>query len=216
MITRRTPTRWPFIVSLIAGFSIILNIVIGANVWNRSIVVAVPDGDTLQLADGRRVRLRSIDAPEKDRCMAHEARTLLESTVLHTHIRLKDTLTDSYGRILAVAFMGNKNLNAMMLEKGLARHFSSGTNYDNLLGSVSNNAKNLKLGVFSEVCKSSTPKNNCVIKGNLRSGIQTYYLPSCDAYDQVIVDESYGDQWFCSEQEATGAGFLKAIQCPSN
>ncbi len=202
--------------SVIAGvlaISLIGNAILLLQSYRRDIVSQVVDGDTLQLADGRRVRLRSIDAPEKDRCMATEARSTLETIALHKHIRLEETLTDTYGRILAVAFIGSTNLNQLLAKNGLARHFSSGSNYDNLLSNESNSAKKSGMGIYSDTCRSSDPHDSCTIKGNLRSGVKTYYLPSCDAYDQVIVDEAYGDQWFCTEKEAIDTGFGKAKGC---
>ncbi len=208
------------------GVSLLLNIILSFDIWNRSVVKSVPDGDTLQMTDGRRVRLRSIDAPEKDRCMATEAQKFLESHALNRHLRLKESMTDSYGRVLAIAIVEDLPawigymtksfdplLNRVMVQSGLARHFSSGSNYDTLLGSTSNKAKNSSLGIYSDTCRSATAKNNCVIKGNLRSGEKTYYLPTCRDYDQVIVDESYGDSWFCSETEAIQQGFSQSARC---
>jgi Staphylococcal nuclease homologue len=158
--------------------------------------------------------------------MASEAQKTLESVALHRHLRLKETMTDSYGRVLAIAIIEDfpawigymtksfdPLLNRMMVKQGLARHFSSGSNYDNLLNSGSNIAKKSKLGIFSDTCRSVIPKNNCTIKGNLRSNIKTYYLPSCEAYDQVIVDEAYGDKWFCTESDAIQAEYIKSGRC---
>lgn len=48
---------------------------------------------------------------------------------------------------------------------------------------------------------------------NVETGVKTYYLLSCDQYDQVIVDEAYGDGWFCGEEVAVEAGFGKAGGC---
>ncbi len=218
--------RFRIFVGIGFSLSLLLNSMLALNLWNRSVVVAVPDGDTLQLRDGRRVRLRSIDAPEKDRCMAIEAQNTMEAIALHRHLRLKETMIDSYGRVLAIAVVEDipgwigymtgsfdPLLNRVMVRQGLARYFSSGSNYDNLLSNESNSAKNLKIGIFSDTCRSVTPRNNCTIKGNLRSNVKTYYLPTCAAYDQVIVDESYGDDWFCTEQEATEKGFIKSAHC---
>lgn len=190
-------------------------------------MIAVPDGDTLQLQDGRRVRLRSIDAPEKDRCMATEAQQRLEKAALNRHVRLKEPLTDSYGRILAIVIVEDLPgwlgymtksydalLNRVMITKGHARYFSSGSNYDNLLSKESNIAKTLHLGIHSDACKSLKPTDSCTIKGNLRSGKKTYYLPTCTTYKQVLVDTAYGDQWFCTEDEAKALEFEKSMHCP--
>ena len=47
----------------------------GANVLASGIVASVTDGDTLRLADNRRIRLAQIDAPElpADECYSEQA-----------------------------------------------------------------------------------------------------------------------------------------------
>ena len=197
----------------IAFCSLLLNLYFVYSNYSRFVVREVIDGDTLQLNDGRRVRLRSIDAPEESRCMASEARKTLTDVVLNRHISLKDTMTDSYGRILAVVYLRKTNVNELMLNFGHARYFSSGTSYDPLLKAAADLAKSKKLGIYSVLCRSSTPKNTCDIKGNIRGGEKTYYLPGCRDYDQVVVDEAYGDVWFCSESEAKMKEFAISKRC---
>ncbi|OGK12986.1 hypothetical protein A3C98_03275 [Candidatus Roizmanbacteria bacterium RIFCSPHIGHO2_02_FULL_37_15] len=65
------------------------------------------DGDSFDLKDGRRIRLLSLDAPEKNRCFYPESRERLKSLILNKKVRLKDVLTDDYGRNLANVFAGN-------------------------------------------------------------------------------------------------------------
>ena len=48
---------------------------------------------------------------------------------------------------------------------------------------------------------------------DIASGEKTYYLPSCRDYNQVIVDEAYGDEWFCSEIDALDQKFIKSKRC---
>ena len=55
---------------------------------------------------------------------------------------------------------------------------------------------------------------NCVIKGNISSsGEKIYHLPGCLSYDKTIINESAGERWFCSEDEAVNAGWRKAKNC---
>jgi len=53
---------------------------------------------------------------------------------------------------------------------------------------------------------------NCVIKGNIgyNTGEKIYHLPGCECYDATIIDERYGEKWFCTEKEAISAGWRKA------
>lgn len=197
--------------------SLLLNVFLWKQAVSRSIVVSVPDGDSLDLADGRRIRLLGIDAPERGRCMADEARTFLTGQVLGRHIRLKEPVTDDFGRVLAHVFVGQTLVSQLMLKEGLARYtFSAGSKsqYGIALKSAVDQAKAAKRGIWSDICRNTDPKGDCVIKGNIRSGKKTYFLPDCPNYSDVIVEESFGDAWFCSENEAKAAGFAKPQYCP--
>lgn len=203
---------------LAIGFTLALlgNILFAVNNWQRNIVVSVPDGDSLQLKDGRRIRLLGIDAPEKGRCMASEARAKLVELAQGRHVRLKNIATDSYGRMLAnVLATDGGLLQRALLAAGLARNRSSVSNpYNQVLKDSQEVAKAAKLGIWSDTCRGQTPvSEDCTIKGNTRAGERFYYLPTCKQYDQVLVDRAFGDSWFCSEQEAKKAGFTKAATC---
>ena len=222
------------IVVLIAGISLLLNIVLISQNYARTRVVSVPDGDSVQLADGRRVRLLGIDAPERDRCMAEEARNKLISLAKGKHVRLKDIVTDDYGRVLAIVIVENfptwfsymksriqglplnpdPLVNRVMLASGLAKYtFSASEAYKETLKTTYEKAREQKLGIFSPACRSTEPTGDCLIKGNVKEGKRTYHVPGCDNYTQTIIDESFGDHWFCNETEAKTAGFMKASGC---
>ncbi len=56
--------------------------------------------------------------------------------------------------------------------------------------------------------------SNCLIKGNIGStGEKIYHLPGCGSYDKTKIDDSRGEKWFCSEDEAMSAGWRKAKNC---
>ncbi len=202
---------------LAVGFclAILGNILFAVHFWRQNIVVSVPDGDSLQLKDGRRIRLLGIDAPERGRCMADEARAKLAELAQGRHVRLKNIATDSYGRMLATVIVDGVPLQRELLAEGLARNRSSAGNpYHQVLKDAGEAAKSAKLGIWSDVCRGEKPVNDdCTIKGNTRAGEKYYYLPSCGQYDQVLVDRAFGDSWFCSELEAKKAGFTKATSC---
>lgn len=51
----------------------------------------------------------------------------------------------------------------------------------------------------------------CDIKGNISAnGSKRYHVPGTVFYDSVKIDESKGERWFCSEQEAETAGWSRA------
>lgn len=69
----------------------------------RTFVVAhVVDGDTVDLADGRTVRLAGIDTPEVGECGYEQAKSALEGLVLGRRVVLvaSDEDEDQYGRLL--------------------------------------------------------------------------------------------------------------------
>ena len=140
--------------------------------------------------------------------MSEEARKTLETLALHKHAVLKNIVTDDYGRQLADVLASQTFLNSYMVTNGFAR--SSGEYKD-----VQDTAKTRKLGIWSDACR-KTSNPDCSIKGNRKNGAKTFHLPDCKNYDQTIVDESYGDQWFCTEKEALAAGFSKASGCNKN
>lgn len=93
-----------------------------------ALVAQVPDGDGLELADGRRVRYIGIDAPEiagydgRPEGWAEEARDLNRALVLGRRVRLvRDTSeSDRYGRLLRYVYVGKRMVNAELLRAGLA------------------------------------------------------------------------------------------------
>lgn len=214
---------------LAIGFALALlgNILFAVNNWQRNIVVSVPDGDSLQLQDGRRIRLLGIDAPEKGRCMADQAREKLVDLALGKRVGLKNLITDDYGRTMAMVIVQDWKLPGTrpgleagllqytLLAAGLARNRSSVSNpYHQVLKDVGEAAKAAKLGIWSDTCRGEKPvSDDCTIKGNTRAGEKYYYLSSCSQYDQVLIDRAFGDSWFCSEQEAKKAGFIQAPSC---
>lgn len=62
----------------------------------RNRVSFVVDGDSFQLSDGRRIRLLSLDSPERGRCGYEEARVHLSELVNHKIVRLSDIVIDDY------------------------------------------------------------------------------------------------------------------------
>lgn len=218
---------------ILFALSILLNIIFLIDRYQHNRVVSVPDGDSIQLSDGRRVRLLGIDAPERERCLAEEARNELARLVLGKHVRLKDTVTDGYGRVLAIVIVEDfptwmsylsqrargvsldpdPLVNRGMLTAGLAKNtFSASAGYAPTLKQASEKAKANSLGIYSPLCRTASTAD-CTIKGNVREGQKIYHQPGCDNYAQVIVDEAFGDAWFCTEGEAVAAGFTRASGC---
>jgi endonuclease YncB( thermonuclease family) len=91
------------------------------------LVSEVVDGDTIRLANGTRVRLVQIDAPELrgGECYARAARQhLIALLPADSRIRLafdpRLDRIDRFGRQLAYLFVGGKNLNLALVRRGAA------------------------------------------------------------------------------------------------
>jgi endonuclease YncB( thermonuclease family) len=81
-------------------------------------VAAVRDGRTLQLADGRALRLAAIEVTQR-------SRAALQALAAHSELRLAKLgpAHDRYGRLTVFAFAGDakQSLQLMLLEEGQAR-----------------------------------------------------------------------------------------------
>jgi len=92
------------------------------------IVDRVIDGDTI-VAENTSVRLLGINSPERGQPYYKEAKEFLEDIVLNKTVVLKFGVEryDRYGRTLAYVFVGKRNVNLELVEKGFANfYFPSG------------------------------------------------------------------------------------------
>lgn len=86
-------------------------------------VIKVTDGDTIkvQLSSGPiNVRLDSIDAPESNQPHGAQARAALERLVRGGRVELDVVSQDRYERLVATVFMGETNVNEMLVRGGHA------------------------------------------------------------------------------------------------
>jgi micrococcal nuclease len=96
------------------------------------IVTKVLDGDTVEIADGRRIRYIGINAPPKDKCFAAQATAENSQLVLGKTIRLeKDTSNrDRSGHLLRYVYVEDATgqeifLNDYLVRQGFARVLST-------------------------------------------------------------------------------------------
>jgi len=55
------------------------------------------------------------------------------------------------------------------------------------------------------------PEPPCDIKGNISSsGEKIYHVPGGQFYDVTDIDESNGEEWFCTEEAAKDAGWRES------
>ena len=123
-------------------------------------IVKIYDGDTVTMADGMKVRLLQIDAPElaEDECFAKESKTALVNLLAK-----KGTITlkadpasasyDRYGRALRYIFVGKLNVNLEMVKIGAAApYFYQGEKgiYSASMLKAAQDAKLYKVGLWKD------------------------------------------------------------------
>ena len=121
-------------------------------------VVKIYDGDTVTMADGMKIRLLQIDAPElaENECFAKESKTALVNLLAK-----KGTVTlkadpasasfDRYGRALRYIFVGKLNVNLEMIKIGAAApYFYQGEKgvYSAAMLKAAQDAKFYKVGLW--------------------------------------------------------------------
>lgn len=190
-----------------------------------------------------RLRLIGLNTPEtKDprkpvECFGKEASAKATQLLLGQEVTLEADPTqgerDKYGRLLRyVHRKEGLHFNKWMIENGYAYEYTYNTpyKYQSEFKTAQRNAQNNKLGLWADgVCDEPTTNSeapsentqvtesvsgNCTIKGNINSKDEKlYHLPSCPSYNRTTIDESKGEKWFCSEQDAINAGWTKAGNC---
>jgi len=129
-----------------------------STVLASGIIASVTDGDTIRLADNRRIRLVQIDAPERPpgECYAEQASsalTRLAPVGADVALRLDPSLDakDEHGRFLAYVTYDRQNLNLALVEMGAAApYFFRGTRgrYAERLLAAAQRAKATRRGLW--------------------------------------------------------------------
>ena len=90
--------------------------------WVRYVV----DGDTIELADGRKVRYLGINTPERGQPFYEEAKALNAQLVAGKQVRLEFDMDtrDQYGRVLAHVFVDGTHVNLELVRQGYANVYT--------------------------------------------------------------------------------------------
>ena len=85
-------------------------------------MASVIDGDTIELANGKTVRLVGIDTPEVGQCHYVTASNMMARLVGGKRVTLtiSDENTDRYGRLLRYVNIGSMDAGLRMIKSGLA------------------------------------------------------------------------------------------------
>lgn len=189
-------------------------------------VARVIDGDTIEIEGGRTVRYIGIDTPETVhpqkavQCFGREASNKNKELVEGKFVQLEKDISevDKYGRLLRYIYVDGIFVNELLVKEGFA-HASSyppDVKYQDLLNSAQKEAQSQNMGLWAgcngEPGTASQDQNGCVIKGNISfsTGEKIYHMPGQEYYDKTLIDESRGEKWFCTEDEAQKAGWRKS------
>ena len=122
----------------------------------RYVVTNVVDGDTIDIDDGRRIRLLGIDTPERftsPECYGDEAFNHLAQMLGDSKITLEYDIErlDAYGRTLAWVRTSDVFVNAQMIDDGFACVLiipPNGSEYEALLESLEQGATTANRGLW--------------------------------------------------------------------
>jgi endonuclease YncB( thermonuclease family) len=216
-------------------------------------VTKVTDGDTITvLLDSGpiKVRLGSIDAPERRQPYGKESLAALYELVANKTVQLEVVEQDRYSRQVAVVFVGGMNVNARMVLEGHAwayREYVKDMDYCRWEGAAREEKRGIwKLASEEQVApwewrdlsrgqvyeltdytrksvadciKASGSRTDaapiastdasCKIKGNIGKNRRIYHVPGSANYRFTKINESAGERWFCTVEEAEAAGWRK-------
>ena len=108
---------------------VILFIISGIFYWNITEadeefldvkISRIIDGDTVVTFSGLKIRLKGINTPEKGMMGSDESIEFLSNKVLNKTLKVNSYGQDKYGRTLGFLILGKENINAEILENGLA------------------------------------------------------------------------------------------------
>ncbi|WP_457094317.1 thermonuclease family protein [Microvirga sp. P5_D2] len=138
---------------------------------------------------------------------------------------------DRYQRIVAVCSLRGEDLNGWLIQEGYALAYRRyGTDYASNEDNARKAKRRLWAGTFTPpwdwrrgkrdanttvvppILNSAAGKtadnSNCKIKGNInQKGDRIYHLPGSRDYERTVLNVAAGERWFCSEEEALGAGW---------
>jgi len=124
------------------------------SIYEQALVTSVIDGDTVELADGRRVRYLGIDTPESGEYYAEEAtarnKDLVEGKTVELQRGKRDQ--DEYGRLLRYVYVDGVFVNAELIAQGYAKAyiFDPDDRYSQILVQLEQYAKMKNRGLWSQ------------------------------------------------------------------
>jgi len=116
-------------------------------------VVAVLDGDTLDVLEGGRavrVRLYGVDCPEKSQAFGQKAKQFTSGLAFGKTVKVEVHDTDRYGRAVGEVFLGERSLNRELVFAGLAWWYQRYAADDAELERLEAEARAAKRGLWAD------------------------------------------------------------------
>lgn len=208
------------------------------SILGRALVI---DGDSMHVGLAE-VRLHGIDAPEGVQTCLNNAKRwpcgrraaqALRGLVEGRDVACDERDRDRYGRVVAVCWRGNVEVNAWLVANGWAMAYRRHSRaYIDEESAAEAGRRGIWIGEFEppwdwregERLRPSTPEPasetaaldrrtaQCNIKGNIShsSGKRLYHIPGDPDYANTRISAARGERWFCSEAEARAAGWRRA------
>lgn len=186
--------------------------------------------DSLRL-QGQVFTLAGVEAPDRSQaCLQQRNRRWRcgerAITALETALRAGPVActprgsADATGRLSATCTLGGEDLAARLVREGHV--FAAAMTFGGY-GVQETEARVKKVGLWSgtaerpavyrarlwEAAKKASPEG-CPIKGTVSAGVRIYLQPWDAGYRRAAVRANRGERWFCSEVDATTAGFRAA------
>ncbi|PRY94568.1 endonuclease YncB(thermonuclease family) [Hasllibacter halocynthiae] len=188
--------------------------------------VRVVDGDSLHVG-AVEVRLHGIDAVERDQtCLSPEGvewacgrwvTGQVREAFEGRHATCDAVERDRYGRTVATCAIGGRDVGGRIVAAGLAVAFLRySAAYAGEEAAARAAGRGLHAGTFerpadhraaTRAAAGGPPDPGCAIKGNRSASGRVFHVPGSRFYERTGIDESRGERWFCSVEEARAAGW---------
>lgn len=115
-------------------------------------VIGVTDGDTIVVLTDEnkqiKIRLEGIDCPESNQDFGSKAKQTTVDLCFQKTVRVEQSGTDRYSRMLAFVFVNDVCVNKELLRQGMAWHYKQ-YNKDQELAKLEIEAREKKVGLWS-------------------------------------------------------------------
>ena len=115
-------------------------------------VVSIIDGDTVVVLNKQKqqikIRLEGIDCPESSQDFGSRAKQATSELCFGKEVRVEQSGTDRYGRVLAFVYVQDVCVNEELLRQGMAWHYKK-YNQDLELAQLEVTARSLKVGLWA-------------------------------------------------------------------